>query len=194
MQKQINIENIKKGDTIAFRQFFELFYPKLMGMACRFVEENIAKDLVQEVFTSYWEQKKNIDAENIQSFLYKWLQNKCLNYIKHQMIVNEYESRVRIAESRIAFLGEHTDSNAVIKQIINQNLHEIIELSVNKLPPKCAQAFKLCYFQDMSHKEIAEIMNISPRTVEGHIRQAIIFLRSDLKDILILAFMLYNIN
>lgn len=165
-----------------------------MALACRFVDENVAKDLVQEVFVSYWEQKKVIEADHIQSFLYKWLQNSCLNHIKHQMVVGEYEARVRIAEARIAHLNEVSDFNDVLKQVMDQDLREIIEQSVKKLPPKCAQAFRLCYFHDMSHKEIAEVMDISPRTVEGHIRQATKFLRADLRDILTLVLMFYNID
>ena len=194
MEAKIDIEKVIKGDHVAFRTFFECLYPKLMSLACRFVDEQVAKDLVQEVFTSYWEQKKNIQADNIQSFLFKWLQNSCLNHIKHQMIVDEYESRVRIAEARIAFWSESTDSNDVLRSVINQDLREIIELSVNKLPPKCAQAFRMAYFHDISRKEIAEIMEISPRTVEGHIRQALSFLREDLKDLFMLIFMLSNMN
>ena len=50
------------------------------------------------------------------------------------MIVDEYESCVRIAEARIAFWGESTDSNDVLKSVINQDLREILDLSVNKLP------------------------------------------------------------
>ena len=46
----------------------------------------------------------------------------------------------------------------------------------------------------LSHKEIAEIMGISPRTVEGHIRQALAFLREDLKGLFLLIFLLCNIN
>lgn len=194
MQELFDIESVKRGDPVAFRSFFEYFYPKLMALACRFVDGYVAKDLVQEVFTSYWEQKKTIQADNIQSFLYKWLQNSCLNHIKHQMVIDNYESSVRIAEARIAFLDEITDSNDVLKQVIGRDLHDVIELSVKKLPPKCAEAFRLCYFHDMSHKEIAEVMNISPRTVEGHIRQAILFLRKDLKDVLTLFIMLCSIN
>lgn len=194
MQIPIDIEKIRQGDSVAFRNFFEHFYPKLMALACRFVDENVAKDLVQEVFTSYWEQKKMIEADNIQSFLYKWLQNNCLNYIKHQNVIDDYEACVHIAETRIAFLDEITDSNDVMKQVISHDLREVIELSVKKLPPKCAEAFRFCYFYDMSHKEIAKVMDISPRTVEGHIRQAVLFLRKDLKDILTTLFMLCNIN
>lgn len=194
MQLPIDIEKVRQGDPVAFQHFFECFYPKLMALACRFVDENVAKDLVQEVFVSYWEQKKVIEADHIQSFLYKWLQNSCLNHIKHQMVVGEYEARVRIAEARIAHLNEVSDFNDVLKQVMDQDLRDIIEQSVKKLPPKCAQAFRLCYFHDMSHKEIAEVMDISPRTVEGHIRQATKFLRADLRDILTLVLMLCNIN
>lgn len=194
MVTQIDIEKVKKGDETEFNRFFHFFYPKLMGLACRFVDDQIAKDLVQEIFTSYWEQKETIEAERIHSFLYKWLQNKCLDHIKHQLVVEEYESRVRIAESRLSFLGSSSDTNDVLKQIINQDLREIIETSVDKLPPKCAQAFRLCYFHDMTHKEIARAMNISPRTVEVHIYQAVKFLRKDLKDLFLLIFLLTPLN
>lgn len=182
----IDINKIKQGDYVAFRSFFEFFYPKMMAMACRFVDEQAAKDLVHDTFTTYWEKKKEIDAQNLQSFLYKSLQNNCLNYLKHQRVVEEYEARMHIAKARIDFLCERTDSNDVFKQIQDRDLREIIELSVSKLPPRTAEAFRLCYYHDLSHKEIAVAMNISARTVETHIRQAILFLREDLKDISLL--------
>lgn len=165
-----------------------------MGVACRFVDDQIAKDLVQEIFTSYWVQKETIEAKQIHSFLYKWIQNKCLDHIKHQMVEEEYRARVQIAENRINSLLDHTDANDVLKQVIDRDLREIIELSADKLPPKCAQAFRLCYFQDMTHKEIAEAMHISPRTVDAHIYQALNFLREDLKDLFVLLFMFARMN
>ena len=190
MKAKIDLEKVKTGDHQAFKILFEYFYPKLMALACRFVDEQVAEDLVQEIFTIYWEQKTNIQPENIQSYLFKWIQNNCLNYITHQMVVEEYETRVRIAEARIAFLTETSDENEVFQGIVNNNLREIIETSINKLPPKCAQAFRLAYLQNLNHKKIAEIMGISPRTVDGHIRQALLFLRKDLKDLLMILFML----
>ena len=51
MEAKIDIEKVRKGDHAAFKTFFECFYPKLMALACRFVDEQVAKDLVQEVFT-----------------------------------------------------------------------------------------------------------------------------------------------
>ena len=52
MEAKIDIEKVRKGDHAAFKTFFEWFYPKLMALACRFVDEQVAKDLVQEVFAS----------------------------------------------------------------------------------------------------------------------------------------------
>ncbi|MDR0843819.1 MAG: RNA polymerase sigma-70 factor [Tannerella sp.] len=184
MQSPVDIVKIRQGDPDAFRDFFTLFYPKLMALARRFVDEQTAGDLVQDVFLAFWEQKQTIEAENIQSLLYKWLQNRCLNHLKHQMVVDEYATHVRLAEERNAFLDRMTDENDVFNQLSNKDILEKIETSVKKLPSKRAQAFRLCYFHDMSHKEIAEVLNISPRTVEEHIRQAILFLRKDLRYLL----------
>ena len=115
-----------------------------------------------------------------------------LNYIKHQMVVEEYEARVQLAEARIAFLNNRVDSNDVLKQVINQDLRELIEISVNKLPPKTAEAFRLCYYHDLPHKDIEKVMDISVRTVETHIRNAVLFLRKDLKDLLLLSILFFN--
>ncbi len=157
-----------------------------MALACRFVDEQAAKDLVHDTFTTYWEKKEHIDAQNLQSYLYKCLQNSCLNYLKHQCVVEEYEAKMHIAKARIDFLCENSDHSDVFKQIQDHDLREIIEASVSKLPPRTAEAFRLCYYHDLSHKEIATAMNISTRTVETHVRQAILFLREDLKNMSLL--------
>ena len=56
MEAKINIEKVRKGDHVAFKAFFECFYPKLMALACRFVDEQVAR--FGASFTSYWERKR----------------------------------------------------------------------------------------------------------------------------------------
>ena len=182
----IDVHRIKEGDQEAFKRFFVHFYPKLMSLACRFVDDQAARDLVQDIFAYYWDQTHQIDVHNVQSSLFKVLQNRCLNYLKHQMVIEEYTAKIRIAEARISFLNDRTDSNDVLKQVIDWDLREQIETSVKKLPPKAAEVFRLCYYEDMSHKEIADKLEISVRTVASHVRTAVLFLREDLKDLLIL--------
>ena len=189
-----DIEKVRQGDLPSFRRFFQVLYPRLVALASRFVDEYTAEDLVQNVFLFYWERKETVEVNDIKSFLYKCTQNSCLDYLKHQMVVEEYERKVRIGELRLLWLEEHSDENDVIKSVISHDLQDVINEAVEKLSPKCAKIFRLCYFEDMSHKDIAETMGISSRTVEWHIRQAIIFLRKDLHHlfILILCFSTYK--
>lgn len=189
---EMDIAKLKQGEERTFRLFFTYFYPKLKAFACRFVDEDTAEDTVQEVFVSYWEQKHKIQADNIYSYLFRWTQNKCLNHLKRRMMVEEYELQVRLAESRMTFFDQMTDTNDVFTQVVNRDLRELVEKTINKLPPKCAQAFRLCYFQHLSHKEIAEIMGMSSRTIEGYIQQALQALRQDLKNLFFLIFVFYN--
>lgn len=127
----INIDKLKSGDEHEFRLLFDLLYPRMMSVACRFVSEDAAEDVVQEVFVKYWENKTVLSPDSIQSFLYKCTQNGCLNYIKHQAIVSGHKENVKIAEA------------------------------IAKLSPKAKEAFELSFYKGLNHREIAEIMNIS---------------------------------
>ena len=193
MQKpKIDLEKVKQGDPDAFRDFFAFLYPKLKALACRFVDEETAEDLTQDVFTSYWERKHLIQADNIYSFLFKWLQNDCLNRLRHQTVVEAYEERMRLAEARKTYWDRQLEMSDQLRRLIDKDLLETIEQSVNQLPPKCAEAFRLCYYRNMSHKEVAARMQISPRTVEGHIHAALTFLRNKLRHVPTMLFMFYN--
>ena len=71
-----HMQKVKRGETNAFKRFFEFLYPRLMGLACRFVDHEAAKDLVHDVFVEYWEQKQTMDVAHVSSYLYKSIQNK----------------------------------------------------------------------------------------------------------------------
>ena len=175
----IDINKVQKGDEAEFRLLFNLFYPRLMSVACRFVPEHIAEDIVQSVFVMYWEQKSTLTPNAIHSFLYKCTQNNCLNYLKHQAVVLGHEEEVRLAEERMAFQLAGSDANELWNEVVERDIRKLLEASISKLPPKCRQAFELSYFKEMTYKEIAEAMHISSRTVEEHVQKATKFLRED---------------
>lgn len=155
----IDINKVQKGDETEFRLLFNLFYPRLMSVACRFVPEHIAEDIVQSVFVMYWEQKSALIPNAIHSFLYKCTQNNCLNYLKHQAVVLGHEEEVRLAEERMAFQLAGSDANELWNEVVERDIRKLLKASISKLPPKCRQAFELSYFKDMTYKEIAEAMH-----------------------------------
>lgn len=187
-------KKIKAGDPEAFHRFYVLSYPKLRAFACRFVDVETSEDVVQEVFVSFWEKKATLQIEDIQPYLYKWLQNCCLNHLRSCTTEKEYMSRLAIAQARIDHLESQKDGNDILTELFKRDLRSVIDAAADKLPPKCAQVFRYCYWEEMSHKEIAEKMGISVRTVETHIRNAVLFLREELKDTLFLFFMFYGIK
>ncbi len=173
--------HIEEEYSISFKELFESMFPKLMRLACRFVDDETAEDMVQEVFLDLWVQRGNEKILNVPSYLYKSVQNKCLNYIKHQSVVEGYSAQLKIALARVNYLAS---DNQLFKQISDKNIREIIESAVKKLPPKCQEAFRLCYFYGMTNKEAAEEMGLSPRTVEGHVQKAVGRLRDQLSPLL----------
>ncbi|SMO57635.1 RNA polymerase sigma-70 factor, ECF subfamily [Saccharicrinis carchari] len=186
---ELNLEIAKEIEMTSFKEFFDFYYPKLMAHACRFIDDDSAKDVVQEVFVNYWEKRKTIQAKNIQAYLYRWVQNNCLNIIRHNNVAGDVLTR--IATKRIEAFQLSSDNNESLQNLYTKDIYETIEASLEKLPPRTAEACRLFLFQDLAQKEISEQMDISVRTVETHIYKGFLFLRKDLSDIFFLLFLLY---
>lgn len=196
LQHKIDIDKLRAGNVDAFRHFFDLLYPKLLSLGTRFVPEETAKDMVQDVFAMYWEEKHSIKANNLQSYLYKTLQNKCLNYLKRQTVEEKYVLHLSIAQARLEYLNSNKETNDIFTEITAKEFKQKLELELSYLPPRIALAFRLCFFDDMTHKEVAETMNISVRSAETYIFEATSALRKKLseRELLCALFVLTLIN
>lgn len=182
----IDFQSVREGNTDAFRLLFEIYYPRIRAFACRFVEESAADDLTQDVFTQIWNQRASINPENIGSYLYRATQNHCLNHLKHAAVVSNHHARISLAIQRAQYYEAQYDAESTSnawKYVQNRNLRELIEQAIDKLPPKCAEAFRLSYLEHKSNQEVAEEMAISVRTVETHICKALSILRVELKGL-----------
>lgn len=182
---EINIDKVKKGDEHEFRLLFDLLYPRMMSVACRFVSEDAAEDIVQDVFVKYWEHKDTLAPDSIHAFLCKCTQNGCLNHIKHESMVSGHMENVKVAEERILFQRINAGESSSWNEILARDADKLLTESVAKLSPKAKQAFELSFYQGLKHSEIAEIMGISPRTVEEYVQKSTKFLRADLRNILL---------
>ena len=125
-------------------------------------------------------------TDNVKAFLFKCIQNGCLDYLKHRAVMEDYEQEMLVAEERLNWLLAQTDRNEIWSDLVVKDLSANVDKVLEKLPQRCREAFRLSFYEDLTYKEIAERMNISPRTVEEHVQKAIRVLRVELKDILIL--------
>lgn len=194
------LESIKQNDHAAFEYLFKRFYPRLLGYAIRFVQdEDVAKDILQECFMNFWEKRQLLSAVSISSLLFLMVRNTCLNYLKHHMLANylsiDYLSTLDGEEKLYsADLMFSTDEN-----ILYEDLKTQIDAALSKLSPRSREIFLLSRFDGMKNKEIAELLGISTTAVEKHISKSLKVISDYLKDnssyyqyIVIMSFFLFT--
>lgn len=85
---EVLLEDLKQDNHAAFEYLFKRFYPRLLGYAVRFVQdEEVARDILQECFMTFWERRSLLSAVSLSSLLFLMVRNACLNYLKHGALV-----------------------------------------------------------------------------------------------------------
>lgn len=167
---------IRNDDSEAFNRLYNLFYAPLCVFANRYLpDKKIIEDCVQDVFLKIWRDRKNIFINtSIKSYLITATRNHCLNLIERKKIEQTYEQY--ILNTYDPYSSE--DLYSV------EELENIIEKAIDKLPEKYRTVFRMSRFEQMTYKEIAEKQNISIKTVEAYMHKSLIMLSMSLKDFL----------
>ncbi len=170
------IHQINAGDEKAFESIFRTYYSPLAWFALKYVsDQDIAEEVVQEVFTNIWIKSQSVVVEtSIKSYLYGAVRNACLNYLKHQKIEQAYADRVKMTVSH----GEAVDTLEL------DELKERIAVAMDRLPEKCREIFEMSRYDGKKYKEIAQELKLSQKTVENQMGKALKILREELGDYL----------
>lgn len=186
------ILKLREGDRVAFRRLFHKYYQRLFLFACKFVDEDVAKDLVQECFLELWKNRKKTEiTTSFSSWIFTVIKNRCYKFLKGESkkAENQNNYRLKLQEEELIFFS-HSE-----KSILEFEVRERIQQVLEQLPPKCSQVFNESRFNGLSNNDIAEKYNISLKAVEKHISKALKLFREEFKDLstVLLAFLLQNI-
>lgn len=167
---------IKNDDLVEFEKLFKSFYTPLCHYAYKFLKDmDVAEEIVQEFFYNYWKNRHTMDIQiSIKSYMYRAIRNNSLKYIEHLKVVKKYEQNFIETNSSDAGI----DSN----ELEVKELNDIIEATLNELPERCSQIFKLSRFEGLKYNEIAEKLSISIKTVEANMGKALQLFRKNLKQ------------
>lgn len=162
-----------------YEQLFKQHYTKLCNAAHQITnDKEQAEDIVQDVFIKIWENKDAIQIKiSSFSYLYRSVLNACYNEVKRKKVINLKHS-TEIDLNNLSF-SQNIDGNMDFSHLQNT-----IHKSLEKLPPKCKTIFVLSRFENYKYKEIAEMLDISIKTVEAQMGIAINRLNTELKPIL----------
>ena len=168
-------------DIAQFEIVYKTYQPALVNFAFFYLKnEQEATDTVQEVFMTIWEKKDTfLDTKNPKAYLMTSVKNRCLNKLTRKKIE---QNSVDILDD-IIISPDTTLSNIEAKQ-----MEAKIKTLLNNLPDKCKEIFILSRFEQLSYKEIAGLLDVSVKTVENQISNALKMLRKNLFTFLALAF------
>jgi len=165
-----------QDNEIAFKELFHEFYPAMCLFAMRYItDEEIVKDIVQDVFFKIWKNRKRIViTTSFRNFLISSVRNNCTDYLRKLKIENLYKVKSKLSTINIS--PEDVYTLAELEKIIGEAL--------TKLPIKEREAFEMNRYKGMTYVVIADKMGVSSKTIEAYISHALKILRNELKEYL----------
>ena len=159
---------IAQGDQRRFRQLMELTSDDLLHFAISFIgDKETSEEIVSDVYVKIWKNRGELhNIQNLKSYLFISVKNGCLSYLRKKK--NE----------KIVLLDEYKDfhfqqvSGPDNELIDNETIKNIYK-AIDTLPPKCKMAFTLAKINGLKHREIAEVMDVSEKTVNNHLVAAV---------------------
>lgn len=157
---------IRESDPAALEAFFRAIHAPLVRYATRFVPDSSAEDVVQDAFVRIWNGRERIDpSQSLKAFAYRTVRNLSLN-------------RIRDRKTRDSLLAERYEAPMSASpdpddDLVRSDFAERLRNWIEQLPARQREALELSRFEGLSHEEVAEAMELSPRTVNNHLVKAL---------------------
>ena len=172
---------LKKGNNLAFSKLFHKYYPKIVNLIYRFLSDDKkdVEDLAQEIFCRVYFGAHTFSPQaKFSTWLYKVAVNRCLSH--YHKIKRGKEGHQHDDNKTQNFENHPSSINSPDTQIIQEELHQEIQVALDKLPPDQKMALILLEYAGLSYQEIARISGTSVKAVERRIYHA----RQKLKEVL----------
>lgn len=165
---------LNNGDRKAFDYIFYKYYKPLCAYAYRFLVISDAEETVQDLLLWLWQNHETfIIHSTLSSYLFHSVYLRCLSRIEQNTVKKRAETLYwQRSYNEIPYDMENFQVEEMLQQI-----HKAIE----HLPESYRKAFVMHRFKNCSYKDIAEQLNVSSKTVDYRIQQALKLLREDLK-------------
>ena len=176
---------LRDSDERAFTEIYNRYWNKLFAVAYHRLEDEMeAEEIVQDIYVSLWKRRKDIQ-------LYHPLKSYLSIAVKYQVIT--HLARLKRRKDYEGYLAKSFLNRAetTSEWLSEKELRAQIATCISRLPEKCRIVFLMSREQGMSNDLIAKNLQISPKTVEGHITKALHLLRAALKLLHILLFFLF---
>ena len=173
------------GETLAMDELFDYYYPRLYNFSKSFLKlEESIDDILQEVFIKIWQNRQNIHTSiTFNSYIFTITRNLLLNELRSRLNNQKFKDKI----GKMAIATEYS----FFDQAEYRNLKEKVDQAINELPIRQKEIFILSRTEGLTHKEIAEKLVITSKTVEYHMTKANVFLNEKLKNLGLLSVLIF---
>lgn len=170
------IDRLKVGDETAFELLFRYYYPGLVVYSSQFTtDRDEAEEIVQDFFVRFWQKHQVVQtSDSMKNYFFSAIKNRSLNFLKHKKIEEKYLKQLNdLSNAHLVY-----DTDLYIATELQEKIKNTIEL----LPERCREIFMMSRMGGLKNEEIAVELNLSKRTIETQISNALKVLRVELKD------------
>jgi len=159
---------VAAGEQRAFEDLYRLFFPRLFNFVMLYVhKKEIAEEIVNDVMMKTWNRREELTGiRHLETYLFVAARNHSLNHL-------EQFSAYHIALEPESLRGELISLHDPGKELERKELYFRLSQAIGELPDQCRTVFRLIREEGFRYKQVAEILNISPRTVETQLFRAI---------------------
>ncbi|MBO9683178.1 MAG: RNA polymerase sigma-70 factor [Flavisolibacter sp.] len=167
---------IATGDQQAFTQIFYHYTQRIYNYIFAKTKSNdLTEEIVQEVFIKLWNKREELAAiQNYEAFIITMATNKTYDFLRKMAS----EENIK----RQAWASVQSYSNITEETLDFHESRELLHEAVGQLPPQRKKVFLLSRQQGLSHQEIAEQLDLSPKTVNNHLTEALRFIKEYLRN------------
>ena len=164
-------KRIKKGELEAFDLVYKKYSQRLYGFAFSMLKnKEDAKEIVQETFLKLWSHRTKINSSySFKSFLFSISFNITIDLLRRRTQNTEFKNYLRTH-----FNGESSRTDELVQY---RELTEVLEQLIDDLPAQRRKIYQMSREEGLSHKEIAEKLGITVKTVENHLNLALKYFR-----------------
>ncbi|MDR2285736.1 MAG: RNA polymerase sigma-70 factor [Sphingobacterium sp.] len=168
------LERLQHGDRSAFELFYRQYRDHILSHLLFLLKsEDLAKDVAQDTFLTVWEKHYSVDPQKpFKSLLYTIATNKAYDLFRRA-------STNRRIYQQLKPLFKDT-SNQVEEYILQKEHAAQLHLFLERLPEQQRKIFILVKLEGYNYREVADMLHITPHTVNTHLKRAYIFLRREI--------------
>jgi RNA polymerase sigma-70 factor (family 1) len=169
-------ERLADGDATAFEEVFRRLSEPVFRYVCGMVQdEALAHDLTQDTFAKLWSVRERMETvDSLRAYVFRMARNRVYNQQRDERTRRDTREQLGEDAPHDAPLPPDQELDA---DLLSDLLHEWID----DLPDRQREALTLCRRDNLSHEEVADVMDIAPSTVNNHITRALQHLRERLR-------------